>query len=234
MGKYISYLRVSTARQGVSGLGLEAQRNAIETYLNGGEWTLLREFLEVESGKRSDRPKLHEALQLCRATGATLLIAKLDRLSRDAHFLLGLQKAGVRFLAVDMPTANELTVGIMALVAQEERKAISRRTKEALAAAKARGIKLGNPANLNNDAAARGRTAGVIAIKSKADTFATECIPRISRLTNEGYSLNAIARILNSEGILTASGKSNAWTARSVSNIIERVSNSELNLLGPA
>jgi len=107
--KYISYLRVSTARQGASGLSLEAQRANIENYLNGGQWTLLREFVEVESGKNSDRPKLQEALQLCKATGATLLIAKLDRLSRDAHFLLGLQKAGVQFVAVDMPTAiNEL------------------------------------------------------------------------------------------------------------------------------
>lgn len=220
--KYISYLRVSTPKQGASGLGVEAQRASIETYLNGGEWTLLKEFVEVESGKNSDRPKLHEALQLCRATGATLLIAKLDRLSRDAHFLLGLQKAGVKFVAVDMPTANELTVGIMALVAQEERKAISKRTKEALAAAKARGVKLGNPKNLTPDAAERGRAAGVAAIKKRADNFARDCIDRINQLKADGQSLNAIAVTLNREGILSATGKTNSWTARSVLNIIER------------
>lgn len=222
-GKFISYLRVSTTRQGASGLGLEAQRTNIENYLNGGEWELLKEFVEVESGKNSDRPKLHEALLLCRATGAILLIAKLDRLSRDAHFLLGLQKAGVKFVAGDMPTANELTVGIMALVAQEERKAISKRTKEALAAAKARGVTLGNPKNLTLEAAERGRAAGVSAIKNRADNFAQDSIDRISQLKADGLSLNAIAKALNQEGILTATGKVNAWTARSVKNVISRV-----------
>lgn len=192
--------------------------------MNGGNWTVLREFVEVESGKRSDRPKLQEALQLCRATGATLLIAKLDRLSRDAHFLLGLQKSGVKFIAVDMPTANDLTVGIMALVAQEERMAISKRTKEALAAAKERGVKLGNPKNLSTKAAEAGRKAGVKAIKSRADDFARDRIVRISPLLEQDLSLNQIARVLNQEGILTASGKAGAWTARSVKNVIERVS----------
>lgn len=226
--KYISYLRVSTARQGASGLGLEAQRANIENYLKGGQWLLLKEFLEVESGKNADRPKLQDALELCRATGATLLIAKLDRLSRDAHFLLGLQKAGGKFVAVDMPTANELTVGIMALVAQEERQAISKRTKEALAAAKARGVKLGNPQNLTRKAADHGRSVGLAAIKSKADNFALQGIDRINRIRSEGHSLNGIALALNREGILSATGKANAWTARSVKNLIERASSSSL------
>lgn len=220
--KYISYLRVSTARQGASGLGLEAQRVNIENYLNGGEWTLLKEFVEVESGKNSERPQLLEALQLCKATGAILLIAKLDRLSRDAHFLLGLQKAGVKFVAADMPRANDFSVGIMALVAQEERKAISKRTKEALSAAKNRGVRLGNPGNLSLEAAHRGRKSGVAAIKNRADSFARDCIDRIRQLKADGQSLNAIAKALNREGILTATGKSNAWTARTVKNIIER------------
>jgi DNA invertase Pin-like site-specific DNA recombinase len=220
--KYISYLRVSTARQGASGLGLEAQRFSIENYLNGGDWVLLKEFVEVESGKNSARPKMLEALQHCKATGATLLIAKLDRLSRDAHFLLGLQKAGVKFVAVDMPTANELTVGIMALVAQEERRAISTRTKEALAAARARGVKLGNPDNLSPAAASRGRTAGVAAIKARANSFAEDSIFQIRQLLAEGLSLNSIARTLNQEGILSATGKPNAWTARAVKNVINR------------
>src|SRR5918994_831 len=154
-GRYVSYLRVSTDRQGRSGLGLEAQRKAVEDFLNGGRWQLLSEFVEVESGKREDRPKLAEALALCRLHGATLVIAKLDRLSRDAHFLLGLQKAGVRFVAADMPEANEMVVGIMAVVAQAERRMISERTKAALAAAKARGQRLGTPGNLRNEEVGR-------------------------------------------------------------------------------
>src|ERR687889_1002084 len=113
-GRFVSYLRVSTDRQGRSGLGLEAQRKAVEDFLNGGRWKLIAEFVEVESGKRDDRPKLAEALALCRLHNAVLVIAKLDRLSRDAHFLLGLQKAGAQFVAADMPEANEMVVGIMA------------------------------------------------------------------------------------------------------------------------
>src|SRR6478672_8687622 len=142
-GKWISYLRVSTTRQGQSGLGIEAQRAAVNVFLNGGQWTLLKEFVEVESGAKSDRPQLNEALRMCRLYGAKLVIAKLDRLSRDAHFLLGLDKAGVDFLAADMPNANRLTVGILALVAEQERRMISERVKAALAQAKKRGVVLG-------------------------------------------------------------------------------------------
>ena len=134
-GKWISYLRVSTDRQGKSGLGIEAQRNSVNEYLNGGKWSLVKEYVEIESGKRTDRPKLDEAIKACRAHKAKLVIAKLDRLSRDAHFLLGLEKAGIDFVAADMPNANRLTVGIMAMVAEEERRMISKRTKDALAAA---------------------------------------------------------------------------------------------------
>jgi DNA invertase Pin-like site-specific DNA recombinase len=143
--KLVAYERVSTARQGKSGLGLEAQRKAIDDYAATKGGTILARFTEVESGRKNDRPELEKALQLARITGATLVIAKLDRLSRNAAFLLTLRDAGVSFVACDMPEANDLTVGIMALVAQQEREAISRRTKEALAAAKARGVKLGNP-----------------------------------------------------------------------------------------
>ena len=133
-GKFISYLRVTTQRQGKSGLGLEAQRAAVEAFLNGGNWQLVEEHVEVESGKHDhNRPALKRALDACKVYGATLVIAKLDRLSRDAHFLLGLQKAGVKFVAADMPEANEMVVGIMALVAQAERRMISERTKAALA-----------------------------------------------------------------------------------------------------
>ncbi len=222
-GKFISYLRVSTNKQGLSGLGLEAQRADIETYLNGGDWQLLREFVEVESGKNDNRPKLQAALSACQTTGSTLVIAKLDRLSRDAHFLLGLQKANVKFIAVDMPQANELTVGIMALVAQEERKAISQRTKAALTAAKARGVQLGNPDNLKSEHAQKGRAMGTAAIKEKASVFAERMSPIINEYLEQGLSLNAVARQLNADGVLTARGKDGSWTARTVKNVIEKV-----------
>ena len=160
-GKFVSYLRVSTKRQGESGLGLEAQRKAVTDFLNGGNWQLVEELVEVESGKHDhNRPALHKALEACKVYGATLVIAKLDRLSRDAHFLLGLQKAGVKFIAADMPEANEMVVGIMALVAQAERRMISERTKAALQAAKARGVKLGNPTRLPPKATPETRAKG--------------------------------------------------------------------------
>ena len=150
-GKFVSYLRVSTAKQGRSGLGLEAQREAVRAFLAGRGWPPVAEFVEIESGERDDnRPALDKAMRECRLHGATLVIAKLDRLSRDAHFLLGLQKGAVPFVCADMPDANEMTVGIMSVIAQAERKMISKRTREALAAAKARGTKLGNQGNLSN------------------------------------------------------------------------------------
>src|SRR5690348_8390870 len=130
--KIISYLRVSTAKQGRSGLGLEAQRESIERYARQRATTVLETFTEIESGKVNARPELDKAIHLAKLTGATLVIAKLDRLSRNAAFLLSLRDSGVRFVAADMPDANELTVGVMALVAQQEREAISLRTREAL------------------------------------------------------------------------------------------------------
>src|SRR6478752_9170661 len=142
-GNFVAYYRVSTARQGRSGLGLDAQRKAVTDFLNGGSWELSSEFVEIESGKANDRPQLEQALATCELSGATLVVAKLDRLSRNLAFLAKLQESGARFVAADMPEANELTIHIMAAVAQAERKAISVRTKEALAAAKARGVKLG-------------------------------------------------------------------------------------------
>jgi DNA invertase Pin-like site-specific DNA recombinase len=121
----MAYYRVSTSKQGRSGLGLEAQRHAVEGYLNGGDWQIVGEFTEVETGKRADRPALAKALAMCRLHGARLVIAKLDRLSRNAHFLLGLKESGVDFVAADMPNANRLTVGIMAMVAEDEAQRIS-------------------------------------------------------------------------------------------------------------
>ena len=220
-GKFVSYLRVSTAKQGESGLGIEAQRKAVLEFLNGGNWELLAEYTETESGKKNDRPKLAKALEHCKLTGATLVIAKLDRLSRNAHFLLGLQEAGVKFVAVDMPTANELTVGIMALVAQEERKAISARTKAALAAAKERGVKLGCP---NGAAHLRqyGNELGVEAIKRGADERASQLAGVVKEIQDAGAtSLREIAEELNRRSITTARG--GKWHASSVKNLLERI-----------
>ena len=165
MSRIIAYERVSTARQGASGLGIEAQRQAIEGYAAARGSAILARFTEVESGRNPDRPELAKALHLAKVTGATLVIAKLDRLSRNAAFLLTLRDSGVRFAAVDLPEANDLTVGIMALVAQQEREAISRRTKEALAVARSRGVRLGNP---NGAAALRRAGKGAVALRAAA------------------------------------------------------------------
>ncbi|AWU95758.1 recombinase family protein [Azospirillum ramasamyi] len=215
-GKFVAYYRVSTDKQGRSGLGLEAQQVAVSSYLNGGNWKLLAEFTEVESGKRNDRPKLEEAKELCRLTGATLVIAKLDRLSRNAAFLLNLRDAGIEFVAADMPNANRLTVGIMALVAEDERERISQRTKAALAAAKARGTRLGNPQGFGGAVYRDGGKAAQVA----ADGFASTVIPTIQRLQGEGLSLNAISKRLGEMGVRTARG--GAWTAQSVKNVLSR------------
>ena len=221
--KFVAYERVSTARQGRSGLGLEAQRKAIDDFTARRGATLVGRFTEVESGRKTDRPQLAEALTLSRLTGSTLVIAKLDRLSRNAAFLLTLRDSGVRFLAVDMPEANDLTVGIMALVAQQEREAISRRTKEALAAAKARGVKLGNP----NGAAAlrragKGGAALRAAVTANADEFAAGLAPAIKAIQADGHtSLRAIADEMNRRGLVTRRGRK--WHVSNVRNLVRRI-----------
>ena len=222
-GKFVSYLRVSTAKQGASGLGLEAQRAAVGAYLNGGSWKLLAEVVEVESGKRADRPKLAEAMALCRLHGATLLVAKLDRLSRDAAFLMNLQSAGVRFVAADLPQANEMTVGIMAVVAQAERKAISTRTKEALAAARARGTKLGGPKwdHLAGTTGDKGRSASIATRQARASDRAADLLPIIAELQAEGVtSLAQLAAALTERGIPTSRG-ADRWSAMQVSRVLK-------------
>jgi DNA invertase Pin-like site-specific DNA recombinase len=222
-GKFVSYLRVSTDKQGRSGLGMEAQRTAVEQFLNGGRWKLVREFIEVESGKRDDRPQLGKALHLCKVTGATLVIAKLDRLSRDAHFLLGLQKASVPFVAADMPEANEMVVGIMAVIAQGERKMISQRTKAALAVAKRRGVKLGNP-NGAKHLRKLGNKSAIAAVHENAMRRADNLRPIVDDIQAAGVtSVRAIATELNHRGILTPRGGS--WHATSVARLLDRLAN---------
>jgi DNA invertase Pin-like site-specific DNA recombinase len=221
--KTISYYRVSTAKQGESGLGLEAQRAAVNAYAARAGGSQLAEYVEVESGKRDHRPELLKALHHAKVTGGTLVIAKLDRLSRNVAFLAALQESGTRFVCADMPEANELTIHIMAAIAQAERKMISQRTKDALAAAKARGAVLGNP----NGAAAlrraqRGNADAVAVVKGKAAAFAADVLPIIHAIKEEGHSsLSAIAEQLNARDIKTARG--GRWEKATVRNILTRI-----------
>jgi DNA invertase Pin-like site-specific DNA recombinase len=212
-GKFVAYYRVSTDRQGKSGLGLDAQREAVTSYLNGGSWQLVQEFVEVESGKRADRPQLTAALAACRKHKAKLVIAKLDRLSRNLAFIATLMDSGVEFVAVDNPHANRLTVHILAAVAEHERVMISERTKAALAAAKARGTQLGNP----RLAAAAKR--GVASIKANALQFAANVLPIIEEIERSGVtSHNAIAGKLNERRVPTARG--GKWTHMQVAAVL--------------
>ena len=213
-GKFIAYFRVSTDRQGKSGLGLdEAQREAVMNYLNGGRWTLVEEFTEVESGKHANRPELEKALAACKKQKAKLVIAKLDRLSRNLAFIATLMELGVEFVAADMPHANKLTVHILAAVAQHEREMISERTKAALAAAKKRGQQLGNP-NL-----AEAAKLGTAAVKANARRFAANVRPIIEEIQRAGVtSLNAIAGKLNERNVRTARG--GKWTHMQVGAIL--------------
>jgi len=218
-GSFVSYLRVSTQKQGQSGLGLEAQRKTVEDYLNGGDWNVIEELVEIESGKNNRRPKLTEAIDLCKASGATLVVAKIDRLTRDAAFLLSLKDAGIDFIAADMPEANRLTIGIMALVAEQEREAISKRTKDALAAAKARGVQLG--AYRGDKFVGRIGTAEDAKKASEARTAlyrrrAAERLPMLHKIDPDGsLSLRSIAEHLNQMNVPTISGKGR-WSANSV------------------
>jgi DNA invertase Pin-like site-specific DNA recombinase len=218
-GEFVAYYRVSTQRQGRSGLGLEAQQTAVRDYLNGGDWRLVAEVTEVESGKRTDRPKLAEALKLCRIHDATLIIAKLDRLARNVAFISNLMESGVEFHAVDFPQANRLTVHILAAVAEHEAKIISERTRAALAAAKRRGVKLGGYRGTVISKAMRKASADAIA--KRADARAVDLGPTIAEVQAAGAkSLRDIATGLNERGITAARG--GQWTAVQVSRVLSR------------
>src|SRR3954466_5681295 len=219
VGRFVAYYRASTAKQGRSGLGLEAQREAVRSFLNGGNWSLAAAVTEVESGKRNDRPELDRALGLCRLYGATLVVAKLDRPARNVAFISKLMESGVDFVAVDFPQANRLTVHILAAVAEHEAAMISARTKAALAAAKARGVKLGNPANLCRqlDGSAKGNAAKT----AKADKRAADLLPLILPMKAGGASLRQIADGLNRCGVPAPRGgtgallpSSGSWNGR--------------------
>jgi DNA invertase Pin-like site-specific DNA recombinase len=214
-GKFVAYFRVSTDKQGKSGLGLEAQREAVFAYLNGGSWSLVQEFVEVESGKHSDRPQLTAALAACKKHRAKLVIAKLDRLSRNLAFIATLMDSGVEFVAVDNPHANKLTVHILAAVAQHEREMIAQRTREALQAAKARGKRLGNPK------LGKARQRALKANREAAQRFAANVLPLIQQIQASGVrSLRGVARALIARGIKTARG--GEWSAVQVADILRR------------
>jgi DNA invertase Pin-like site-specific DNA recombinase len=218
--KFIAYYRVSTQKQGISGLGLEAQRKAVLGYLDGGRWELVAEETEVESGKRSDRPALAKALRLCRIHNATLIIAKLDRLARNVAFVSNLMESGVEFTAVDFPQANRLTVHLLAAVAEHEAAMISARTKAALEAAKARGTVLGNP---NRDIARhthKGTQASILARQAKANKLAADLAPEIEDIRRQGITSSlGIAQALNKRGYHAPRG--GAWRATQVIRLLK-------------
>ena len=220
--KFVLYLRVSTDKQGRSGLGLDAQKSAALQFLESHHGTLVSEFVEVESGKKSDRVELQRALAACRIHGAVLLVAKLDRLSRDAHFLLGLKESRIDFVCCDMPSANRLTVGILAMVAEEEARLISVRTKSALEAARQRGTKLGTPRNLNATGRARGAAVSAKNRSRKAEVRAQDLQPVLAELAALGtVSLGGIAKALNMRGVPSPRGKE--WHRGTVSRLLQRL-----------
>lgn len=211
---FIAYYRVGTVQQGRSGLGLEAQQEAVRRFLARVGGNALEEFTEVESGRQNQRPALLAAIAACRKRKARLVIAKLDRLSRNAAFLLTLRDSNIDFVAADNPNADRLTVSILAVMAEHERDMISKRTREALAAKRARGEKLGNPhlADVRQKGAAQNRVA--------ATAFAANVRPLIEELKRQGHtSLRAIARELNRRVIPTARGGS--WGPQTVSNVLK-------------
>lgn len=208
---YVAYLRVSTDKQGKSGLGLEAQEKAILDFLDTREANLLDQFVEVESGKKSDRPKLIEALAYCKKNKATLLIARLDRLARSVAFISRLMESGVRFVAVDMPGATDFMLHVYAAVAEEERRMISRRTTDALQAAKARGVELGK----NGRALAAEHKAG-------AQEFALRMKPVLEELHAEGHTtVRQLTAALNEKQISSREG--GRWHLASVYRLISRL-----------
>lgn len=221
-GRFIAYYRVSTARQGRSGLGLDAQRAAVQEYLNGGRWKLIEEVTEIESGKRSDRPELARALAACRLHNATLIIAKLDRLARNVAFIANLMDAGVDFVAADMPQANRLTVHVLAAIAEHEAAAISARTKAALARAKARGTVLGGDRGNLPRVAKAGARASIAARRERAVARARDLAVVVADLRRQGQtSLRELAAGLNEREI--AAPRGGQWQAAQVARVLQQI-----------
>jgi len=218
---FVAYYRVSTEKQGRSGLGLEAQQAAVQAHVAGTPGRVVAEFIEVESGRKKDRPQLAAALAAARAHRAVLVIAKLDRLARNVHFVSGLMESGVEFVAADMPTVNRLTVHILAAVAEEEARMISARTKAALAAAKARGVRLGNP-NLAAGSPAQARAANAVKT-GRAQVRAADVLPLIEQARRAGATtLQQLADALAARGVPTPSGCGARWRPVQVARVMGR------------
>jgi DNA invertase Pin-like site-specific DNA recombinase len=217
-GNYVAYYRVSTQKQGQSGLGLEAQKSSVLSYLNGGSWELLQEFTEVETGKGADalekRPQLRAAVEACKKQKATLIIAKLDRLARNVHFISGLLETGIDFVCADMPQANKVMLQMYSVMAEWERDQISARTKAALAAAKARGVVLGaaGPANLKPNIEQR---------QQEATAFAERLRGVVEGMKARGVSVRGIADELNALEIKAARG--GQWNATQVQRLLAKL-----------
>lgn len=217
-GKFIAYYRVSTQKQGQSGLGLEAQESAVMSYLNGGRWELVESFTEIETGKGANalerRPQLRAAMEQCKKMKATLVIAKLDRLARNVHFVSGLIESGVEFMAADMPHANKTMIQIHAVMSEHERDQISARTKAALTAAKARGVVLGaaGAANLKPNIEER---------QQAAEEFAGKLKGVIEGMKARGLSQRAMCDELNKLGIKTARG--GEWSLIQLQRVMSRI-----------
>lgn len=221
--KIVSYIRVSTKKQQDSGLGLEAQKAAIAAYVRQHGATTLASYVEVESGKNNARPELAKALRQARVTRSRLVIAKMDRLGRNAAFLLNLRDSGVDFVCCDDQNTTPLTIGIKAVIAEEEARAISARTVAALQAAKARGQRLGNPNGAEAlRRAGKGNAASHVARKAKADAFAVDLVDVLADVEQSGHTtLAAIASELNQRGIKTARG--GVWHPATVANVRARL-----------
>ena len=225
-GRFVSYLRVSTDRQGRSGLGLEAQRETVSVFLNGGDWQLVDEFIEVESGRSSDRPELAKALARCRVMGSTLIVANVSRLTRNPDFMSRLVEAGVEVRFCDLPEiegpAGRFVLRQMLAVAELEAGLISERTKKALAAAKARGVKLGGDRRNLRNIGDKGREISRAVRTRKATIRAGDLAPIILEIRASGASsLRQIAAALNERGIRTPRGSE--WRAIQVKRVLERV-----------
>lgn len=222
--KIVAYLRVSTDRQGRSGLGLEGQRAAVEAFVARTGAAIVREYVEVESGRNDERPKLAEALAFARRSKGTLLVAKLDRLSRSVRFIATVLDSGVEFAAADVPDANRLLLHVLAAVAEAEAKAISERTKAALQAARARGVALGthNPAvpSLNASARRKGQRRGADANRRRAVEAYADLQPFMTDLRAQGHTLRAIAQCLSDEGHKTRTDR--PWSATQVLYVLRR------------
>ena len=214
--RYVAYYRVSTERQGNSGLGLEAQRSAVRAFVKAAP--IIAEFTEVESGKHNDRKELALAMAAAKESGACLVIAKLDRLSRNARFTLELKESGLEFVCCDMPGANKLTIGIMAMINQDEAERISARTKAALQALKDRGVTLGTPANLTAAARAKGTAARIESARTSKVNRQAAAIATDKRA--QGFTLRAIAADLNALDYRTTSGK--PFQAVTVKRLLDR------------